>query len=131
MCLIDIAPSFETARKFLKNNTYDAAILDIMGVRGYDLLELVKEKGVPALVLTAHALNADNLVRSIRRGAQSYVPKDKLSDIIVFLADIIEARTQGLERQTKWLTRLKPFFDRKFGPEWRKKHEDFWKEFDE
>jgi DNA-binding NtrC family response regulator len=131
ICLIDTAPSFDTAQKFLKNNTYDAALLDIMGVRGYDLLELAKEKGVPALMLTAHALNPDNLVRSIRRGAQSYIPKDKLADIMVFLADIIEAREQHVEKQTKWFARLRPFFDRKFGPEWREKHESFWREFDE
>ncbi len=41
MCVIDSAPSFETALKFLKKNTYDAAIFDIMGVRGLDLLTLL------------------------------------------------------------------------------------------
>ena len=69
MCIIDTAPNFETARKFLKKTSYDAAILDIMGVKGYDILELTKEKGIPALMLTAHALSADNLVRSIKGGA--------------------------------------------------------------
>jgi DNA-binding response OmpR family regulator len=73
MCLVDTAPNFETAQKFLRKNTYDGAVLDIMGVRGYDLLELCKEKGIPALMLTAHALSPDNLVKSIKRGAKSYV----------------------------------------------------------
>ena len=33
------ATSFESAKELLENNVYDAAILDIMGVRGFDLLD--------------------------------------------------------------------------------------------
>ena len=131
MCIIDTAPNFETAQKFLKNNTYDVAILDIMGVRGYDLLALCNEKGIPALMLTAHALSPDNLVRSLKGGARSYVPKDKITDIAVFIRDILEARKQGIEKSGNWFARLKPFFDKKFGTGWRKKDKDFWKEFDQ
>ena len=80
MCSVDTAPSFETAQKFLNKNTYDVAIFDIMGVRGYDLLELANQKDLPALMLTAHALTPDNLVKSIKEGAQSYIPKEKMSD---------------------------------------------------
>jgi len=47
VCLIDTAPDFEGARKFLENNMYDVAILDIMGVGGYDLLELTRKKRHP------------------------------------------------------------------------------------
>ncbi len=131
MCLIDSAPDFETAQKFLNKNSYDAAILDIMGVRGYDLLELATKKGIPALMLTAHALSPDNLVKSIRKGAQSYVPKEKIADISIYLSEILKARQDGIKRPGKWFSRLKPFFDKKFGPEWRKENEDFWREFDE
>ena len=131
MCLIDTAPNFDTAEKFLNKNTYDVAILDIMGVRGYDLLELATEKGMPALMLTAHALSPENLVKSIKEGARSYVPKDKISDIPTFLEDILKNREESIERQGIWFARLKPFFDKKFGTGWRKEHKDFWKEFDE
>lgn len=131
MCLVDTAPSYETAEKFLKKNRYDAAILDIMGVRGYDLLELCQEKNVPALMLTAHALNPENLVRSIRKGAKSYVPKDKIAEIPTYLADIIQDQDKGVESQGRWFARLKPFFDKKFGPDWREQDREFWNEFDE
>jgi DNA-binding response OmpR family regulator len=131
MCFVDTAPNYETAKKFLSKNTYDAAILDIMGVRGYDLLKLTKEKNVPALMLTAHALSPDNLVKSIKGGAQSYVPKDKISDITIFLADILRSREKGIEKQGTWFAKLKPFFDKKFGSGWRKEHKEFWKDFDE
>ena len=131
VCLIDTAPNFETAEKFLKKNTYDIAILDIMGVKGYDLLKLANEKGIPALMLTAHALSADNLVKSIKQGARSYVPKDKISEIPVYLSDILSAQEKGIEKQGKWFARLRPFFDKKFGEDWRKEHEEFWHEFDQ
>jgi DNA-binding response OmpR family regulator len=131
MCLIDTAPSYETAEKFLRKNTYDAAILDIMGVQGYELLDLCGELGIPALMLTAHALNPENLVRSIKKGAKSYVPKDKIAELPAYLAEILRAREKGLEKEGGWFAKLKPFFDRKFGSDWREKDREFWDEFDE
>ena len=131
MCLIDTAPDFYSAAKFIEKNTYDVAVLDIMGVRGYDLLKLANEKGIPALMLTAHALSPDNLVKSITGGAQSYIPKDKISDIPSFLADIIKNGEKGIEKHGIWFAKLKPFFDKKFGSGWKKQHKEFWKEFDE
>ncbi len=131
MCLMDLAPNFETARKFLEKGTYDAAILDIMGVQGYDLLKIAAQKNIPCIMLTAHALSPDNLVKSLREGAQSYVPKDKITDIPTYVAEIIEAAERGKEgRDVRWYSRLKPFFDRKFGKGWREKDQDFWKDFD-
>ena len=129
-CLIDTAPDFETAKKFLDKNTYDAAILDIMGVRGYELLQIATQKDIPALMLTAHALSSENLIKSIKEGAQSYIPKDKIADITTFLKDILEARQKGIEKHGTWFARLKPFFDKKFGAGWREKDKEFWKEFD-
>lgn len=131
MCLIDKAPNFETAQKFLKKYTYDVAIFDIMGVKGYDLLKLATQKGIPALMLTAHALSPDYLVKSIKGGAKSYIPKEKIADISTFIRDILEAHMRGIEKDSTWFARLRPFFDKKFGPEWRRKNEKFWKEFDE
>lgn len=130
MCLIDSAPDFETAKKFLSKNTYDAAILDIMGVRGYDLLQITTQKEIPALMLTAHALSPEHLIKSIKEGAHSYVPKDKMVDIETFLGDLILAHEKGLKKHGHWFERLKPFFDRQFGPEWREADKDFWKDFD-
>ena len=130
MCIVDTAPSFETAQKFLNKNTYDVAIFDIMGVRGYDLLELANQKDLPALMLTAHALTPDNLVKSIKEGAQSYIPKEKMSDITTYLTDILKAQAKGIEKQGTWFARLKQFFDKKFGPGWKEEHKEFWQEFD-
>ncbi|HIC85287.1 MAG TPA: response regulator transcription factor, partial [Desulfobacterales bacterium] len=34
VCKVDRASTFEEAKEMLENNYYDAAVLDIMGVRG-------------------------------------------------------------------------------------------------
>ena len=68
-CKIDMASSYEEAMEMLDQNYYDLAILDIMGVDGYGLLKKTKEKNIPAIMLTAHALSADNLEKICgRRG---------------------------------------------------------------
>ncbi|MBW1735975.1 MAG: response regulator [Deltaproteobacteria bacterium] len=130
MCLIDSAPSFETAKKFLDKNTYDLCIFDIMGVNGYELLRIATQKGIPVLMLTAHALSPDNLVRSIKEGAHSYVPKDKLPEISVYVRDILEEQEKGEGKKGRWFARLKPFFDKQFGEGWKEKDRAFWKDFE-
>jgi DNA-binding NtrC family response regulator len=115
MCSVDTAPNFETALKFLEKNAYDAAIFDIMGVRGLDLLKVAVTRGIPVLMLTAHALNPDALVQSIRAGACAYVPKDEMADIQDFLIDLMAAHEDTPHKHFKWFSRLKPFFDHKFG----------------
>lgn len=131
VCLIDTAPDFESGKKFLEKNDYDVAILDIMGVQGYDLLRIATQKGVPCLMLTAHALSPDNLVKSLKEGAHSYIPKDKISEIPTFVSEILEVSRKGRqERDVRWYKRLKPFFDKKFGKGWREKDKAFWKDFD-
>lgn len=130
MCVIDYAPDYETAEKLLKEKSYDAAILDIMGVKGYDLLELAKGRDLPALMLTAHALSPDHLVKSIQGGAYSYIPKVEMVDIAFYLNEVIQAKLAGDRRPKTWFKRLSPLFDKKFGTDWRKKHKDVLRDFD-
>lgn len=123
MCIIDTAAEFQTAQKLLNENNYDAAILDIMGVNGYDLLEIATKKGVPALMLTSHALSPDDFGKSIAGGAKAYIPKEKLSEIDVFLADLLKAQI-GDEKPGKWMSRLKSFFETRFGKDWLKTYRE-------
>ena len=76
--IVNSASSFEEAVACLKNNTYDVAILDIMGVRGYDLLEANHNLGIRTLMLTAHEISTNNLKKSIEMGADAYIPKHKM-----------------------------------------------------
>ena len=129
-CIIDSAPDFDTAKKFLKHQSYDAAILDIMGVSGYEILELSSERGIPTIMLTAHALSPDHLVKSLKEGAQCYLPKDKMADISDFLAEVLQASEKGARKSQNWFDRINPYFDKKFGSDWKDKHSRFLKDID-
>ncbi len=127
VCKVDRASSFEEAKEMLEKNYYDAAVLDIMGVRGYELLDIAKKKNIPTLMLTAHALSKENLKKSFEKGADFYVPKDEMSKVDLYLADILEAREKKKNVWMKWYERLSGFCDRRFGPNWRDDDPDFWK----
>ena len=126
MCKVDRASTFEQAKELLETNIYHVAILDIMGVRGYDLLDIAKKRGIPSLMLTAHALSKDNLKKSFEKGASYYVPKDEINKIDVFVADILLAQEQNKNVMVKWYERLSGFCDRRFGPNWKDEDPDFW-----
>ena len=131
MCILDTAGSFETARKKLDETAYDLAILDIMGVNGYEILALAKEKDLPALMLTAHALTPENLKESIKKGADAYIPKDELANLQTHVADVIRTRIQGNQGYGAWFSKLKPFFDKSFGSGWQDKDKSFWNSFND
>ena len=126
ICKVDRASTFEEAKELLETNIYHVAILDIMGVRGYELLEIANKRGIPALMLTAHALSKDNLKKSFEKGASYYVPKDEINKIDVFVADILLAQEQNKNVMVKWYERLSGFCDRRFGPNWKDEDPDFW-----
>ena len=128
--MVDPASSFEEAVACLKDNTYDVAILDIMGVRGYDLLEATHALGIPTLMLTAHALSPDNLKKSIELGADAYIPKDKMVDISMYVEDVLISRQDKRKNNFKWYTKLRPLFDEFFGDGWKDPEKQFWDEFD-
>ena len=46
MCRLVKATNFDDAKKFLESQDFDAAILDIMGVSGYELLEIANKKHI-------------------------------------------------------------------------------------
>ena len=94
-----------------------------MGVKGYDLLEIANKNGVPALMLTAHALSPEDFGKSLKGGAKAYIPKEKMSEIAVFVADLLKAQ-QGDEEPHKWFSRLKSFFEWQFGKDWLKTYRE-------
>lgn len=126
-CKIDMAASYDEAREMFEKNKYDIAILDIMGVDGYGLLEIANQKNVPAIMLTAHALSADNLLKSAKKGAAYYAPKEELFNIKAIIAEVIDAIENDKSTWEKMFNRLAGFYDRQFnGPDWREKEKDFW-----
>ena len=129
VCKVDRALTFEEGKHLLESNYYHAAVLDIMGVRGYDLLEIATKKKTPALMLTAHALSQDNLKKSFEKGASYYVPKDEIGKVDIFLADILDALDKRKNVWARWYERLSGFCDRRFGPNWKDEDPGFWDSF--
>ena len=122
MCRLEVAGSFVEARDKLETHYFDIAILDIMGVKGYDLLKLASDKDVIAVMLTANAMTPRDLEKSYQEGAASFLPKEKMGDIQMFLNDVLEARAKGKSFWWRWFDRLADYFEHKFGPDWQKKH---------
>lgn len=117
-CDVDTATDFDSASELLNSKAYDVALLDIMGVRGYDLLKIAKEKKGRAVMLTNHALSPDDFAKSIRGGADAYLPKNRLSEIDIFLEDVLKDDCQKPGELGRWFDRLKGYYEKRFGPGW-------------
>ena len=124
---VNTAVTFEEAVTCLKNNTYDVAILDIMGVKGFELLKISESKGFPTVMLTAHAVTPEALKRSMDMGAVSFIPKDRMIELRGLLEDVV----QGGGKRLWWLSSLEKlgdYFDKRFGTDWKEK-DQFFKDF--
>ncbi len=129
MCYVEKAFSFGEARELLETQHFDIAILDIMGVEGYKLLEIANEKRIIAVMLTAHAFSPEETIRSYKGGAALYVPKEEMAQITTFLNDVLEAKQKGKSLWWRWLNRFASLYDKKFGPNWRDSDKEFWEKF--
>ncbi len=124
--IFDQATSYETGYQLIRSWTYDLVILDIMGVRGFDLLNAAVHLSFPTVMLTAHAFSVETIKKSIEMGARAYRPNEKMPELIPFLEDVLT-----LEHQVVWrrvFERLGSFFNASFGPEWQKEEKAFWEE---
>jgi len=129
MCSLSTASDFETAETLLNTEPFDIAILDIMGINGYQLLDIAKEKGVTAVMLTAHAFSVEDTVKSFKKGAAYYIPKENISEIVSYLEEVLEAKQKGKNSFVSWLVRLGPLYNSRFGEDWQEEDKDFWERF--
>ncbi|MBL7176777.1 MAG: response regulator [Desulfobacteraceae bacterium] len=129
MCIVSKASSFDEAKNLFENEYYDIAILDIMGVAGFKLLYIANKRKVMAVMLTAYALSPENIIKSYRNGAASYIPKDEIGNITNFLNDILVAKEKGRNTWERWFHRLGSIWRQKFGHDWQDKDKGFWEKF--
>jgi len=129
MCVVVKASTFGEAKDRLESEPFHIAVLDIMGVDGFALLEIAKGKGVLAVMLTAHADSVENTKRAIQEGAASYIPKEEIGGVVAFLNDVLEARERGRSSWWRWMDRLETYYNRKYGTDWQKSDEEFWRKF--
>ncbi|MBW1789309.1 MAG: response regulator [Deltaproteobacteria bacterium] len=127
MCRLSSACSYKEARELLEKTDFDIAVLDIMGVDGYRLLDIAGKRNVISIMLTAHALSPEHAVKSHQKGAASYVPKGKINEVKAVLVQVLEAKEKGGSFWSHWYNRFGTYFERKFGAGWVSQGE-FWKE---
>jgi DNA-binding NtrC family response regulator len=127
--LVDCAATFETAEQKIADNTYDLAVLDIMGVNGLALLEKTVKKGIPTVMFTAFAMNVESFIQSVQKGAIGFLPKEYMSHMNRILNNLLEAVEKGKAPWEILFDDLAGYFDLKFGPEWKEENKTFWVEF--
>lgn len=128
MCLVHKVGDFDTGLQYLLSYTYDIVILDIMGVKGFELLKHSVSRGFPTVMLTAHAISEESLKKSIKLDAVSFLPKEKMSELTSFLEDVVT--NGGKQVWQKLFDKLGGYFNKRFGPDWKEK-DKFFKEFEE
>jgi hypothetical protein len=77
-------------------------------------------------MLTGHALSPANFAKSMGGGADAYLPKDRLAELDVFLADVLGDDRQEPEGLGRWFDRLKGHYEKKFGPGWLEEYKGSW-----
>ena len=127
---LDLVRDHETAAARIKSGSYDLAILDIMGVDGLALLEQTVARGIPTVMLTAHAINPETLMESIRKGAISYLPKETLSDLDRLLNQLLAAYETGQPPWKLLFEKMGDYFDNRFGAGWKDQQRGFWTDFE-
>lgn len=128
-CRFETATHFEQATEMLRSRPYDLVILDIMGVRGFEILEQAVKKHLPVVMLTAHALTPEALNLSIEKGARAYLSKEKLTEIVPYLEDALTF--EHLPGWKRVLKKMDQFFSSRWGEHWKGNEEEFWKELEE
>lgn len=126
MCTVHKATDFKAASKLLAENTYDAVILDIMGVNGFELLKNSVSRGFPTLMLTANALTPEALRKAIKLGAVSFLPKERTMDLKPILEDLITYGPAPIWQKT--FDSAGEIFNRNFGSRWQT-DDKFFREF--
>ena len=129
MCVVHQAADYDAAIEFMSTQSYDAVILDIQGVNGFELLRHAVSRDFPALMLTAHAATPESLKKSIELGAAAFLPKEYITE----LKELLEEVVSGGGKRFWWmksLDRTDAFFSKRFGTDW-KEQDAFFKEFHE
>jgi DNA-binding NtrC family response regulator len=128
MCIVHKAQDYQAAVQYLLSYTYDVVVLDIMGVNGFELLRMAVERGFAAVMLTAHAVTPEAVKESMKLGAVSFLPKEKISDLREFIEDVV--LNEGRPRWKNFFDKLGAYFSQRFGSDWKEK-DRFFQEFEE
>lgn len=118
VCQLVKAGDFKAAETYLETRRFDLVILDIMGVKGFALLDLTREKKVPAVMLTAYSMTPESLQKAVDKGAVSFLPKEELASLAELIAEILEDVEAGRTHWPRLSERLGSRFKELWGQLW-------------
>ncbi len=117
-CHFHKAANYQEAVERMLSFTYDAVLLDMVGVRGLDLAELASRRNFPLAVLTAHPLTPEALEGLLEMEIQAYLPKERMGEIVLFLEDMLKRRPLPARRRFFYKMGL---LGRRFELDWGKR----------
>jgi DNA-binding response OmpR family regulator len=127
-CRIETAGSFAGAKILLETRPYDMAVLDIMGVKGVDLLQVAVGKQIPSVMLTAPGLTPEYILKCMELGATSYLPKEDITKLDQLLEELFEIMASGRSARSHTMRRLELWLDEHLGHTWRIKYGKLWED---
>lgn len=88
------------AAELLETNRYDLILLDIMlpGADGYELMEYIKEYGIPVIFITAKSRLEDK-VKGLKLGADDYITKPfELAELTARVEAVLRRYHKGQDK---------------------------------
>jgi len=89
VCLVHLAPDYETALQYLLGYKYDIVILDVIDVITYELLKISISQKIPTILLTSDEVSLESLNKFIQKGAVFFFPKELLQELSEFLERLV------------------------------------------
>jgi DNA-binding response OmpR family regulator len=117
-CIFDKAATYTEASERMASFIYDLVILDIGGVRGFDLLRKAAYCNFPVALLTAHPLTPEALGYHSNQ-IHAYLPKERLSEIVPFLEEALKHHYPSGWR--RFIGEMTGFCGEKIQIDWRKR----------
>ncbi len=89
-CNVDKTTNYYEAVERIFSGNYDMLILDISAARGLELAQLAVRRRLPVAMLTVHPISLEALQDSAQIRTWTYLPKEKLGEIVPFLEDVMK-----------------------------------------
>ena len=89
-CKVHKTTNYYEAVERIFSRNYDMVILDISAARGLELAQLAVRQRLPVAMLTAHPVSLEALRDSAQIKTRTYLPKEKLGEIVPFLEDVMK-----------------------------------------
>jgi hypothetical protein len=118
-CQFHGVTTYTKAIERMASFTYDLVLLDLIGVRSYDLAKLAVSRNFPIALLTIHPLTPEVIKNFYQIKAYAYLPKERMGEIVPFLEDIL--RYQYLPGWRHLLDKVTGFFGNNIEIDWGKK----------